>query len=213
MHLYFDESGDFAFPTDRYDVYVQAGLIVPDSFVGKAEHYVANKKSELAVKELHAAELPDEELAAICEWLNSGPLSLVGQATDTAVMTAAQLRDYRKEQAARVSRQPVRIWSRLWSCMEPFMELSEQLVLQIAATEHPAAAMEVQKDTGRVPLRGEHAQADRAGAPGDLHVPGLRQEHRRRHRPSSLVGGRARCCRRTRLGRRRVRQAPLERRR
>jgi hypothetical protein len=103
MHLYFDESGDFAFPTDRYDVYVQAGLIVPDSFVGKVEHYVANKKSELAVKELHAAELPDEELVAICEWLNSGPLSLVGQATDTAVMTAAQLRDYRQEQAARLA--------------------------------------------------------------------------------------------------------------
>ena len=103
MHLYFDESGDFAFPTDRYDVYVQAGLIVPDSFVGKVEHYVANKKSELAVKELHAAELPDEELVAICEWLNSGPLSLVGQATDTAVMTAAQLRNYRQEQAARLA--------------------------------------------------------------------------------------------------------------
>jgi hypothetical protein len=103
MHLYFDESGDFAFPTDRYDVYVQAGLIVPDSFVGKVEHYVANKKSELAVKELHAAELPDEELVAICQWLNSGPLSLIGQATDTAVMTAAQLRNYRQEQAARLA--------------------------------------------------------------------------------------------------------------
>ena len=55
------------------------------------------------MKELHAAELPDEELVAICEWLNSGPLSLVGQATDTAVMTAAQLRDYRQEQAARLA--------------------------------------------------------------------------------------------------------------
>lgn len=103
MHLYFDESGDFAFPADCYDVYVQAGLIVPDSFVDKVEHYVANKNDELGVKELHAAELPDEELVAICEWLNSGPLSLVGQATDTAVMTATQLRDYRQEQATRLA--------------------------------------------------------------------------------------------------------------
>jgi hypothetical protein len=103
MHLYFDESGDFAFPTDRYDVYVQAGLIVPDSFVNKVEHYVANKNDELGTTELHAAELPEEELAPICEWLTSGPLSLVGQATDTAVMTAAQLRDYRQEQAARLA--------------------------------------------------------------------------------------------------------------
>jgi hypothetical protein len=104
MHLYFDESGDFAFPTDRYDVYVQAGLIVPDSFVNKVEHYVANKNDELGTTELHAAELPDEELVPICEWLTSGPLSLVGQATDTAVMTAAQLRDYRQEQAARLAK-------------------------------------------------------------------------------------------------------------
>jgi uncharacterized protein DUF3800 len=103
MHLYFDESGDFAFPTDRYDVYVQAGLIVPDSFVNKVEHYVANKNDELGTTELHAAELPEEELVPICEWLTSGPLSLVGQATDTAVMTAAQLRDYRQEQAARLA--------------------------------------------------------------------------------------------------------------
>jgi hypothetical protein len=58
MHLYFDESGDVAFPADRYDVYVQAGLIVPDSLVGKVEHYVANKKDELSVKELHTADLP-----------------------------------------------------------------------------------------------------------------------------------------------------------
>jgi hypothetical protein len=104
MHLYFDESGDFAFPGDRYDVYVQAGLIVPDSFVDKVEHYVANKKEELGARELHAAELPDDELVAICEWLSSGPLSLVGQATDTTVMTATQLSDYRQEQAARLAK-------------------------------------------------------------------------------------------------------------
>jgi hypothetical protein len=35
VHYYFDESGDFAFPEGRYDVYVQAALICPDSFVDK----------------------------------------------------------------------------------------------------------------------------------------------------------------------------------
>lgn len=103
MHLYFDESGDFAFPDDRYDVYTQAGLIVPDSVVDKAEHYVANKKDELGVRELHAAELSDDALVGICEWLNAGPLSLVGQATDTKAMTAAHLGEYRREQAARLA--------------------------------------------------------------------------------------------------------------
>jgi hypothetical protein len=103
MHLYFDESGDFAFPADRYDVYVQAGLIVPDSFVDKVEHYVTNTKERLGLVELHAAKVPDDELVGICEWLNSGPLSLVGQATDTAVMTTEQLGNYRQQQAARLA--------------------------------------------------------------------------------------------------------------
>lgn len=63
MHLYFDESGDFAFPADRFDVYVQASLICPDSFVDKIEHYVTNQQRELGIAELHAAELPDEKLS------------------------------------------------------------------------------------------------------------------------------------------------------
>jgi hypothetical protein len=31
MHVYFDESGDFAFASDRFDAYVQAALICPDA--------------------------------------------------------------------------------------------------------------------------------------------------------------------------------------
>jgi Protein of unknown function (DUF3800) len=103
VHLFFDESGDFAFPEDSYDVYVQAGLIVPDSFLDKVEHYVANKKDELGVGELHAADLPDVELVGVCEWINGGPLTLVGQATDTEAMTAEQLGDYRDAQAKRLT--------------------------------------------------------------------------------------------------------------
>jgi len=87
MHLYFDESGDFAFPTDRYDVYVQAGLIVPDSFVSKVEHYVGNKNDELGTTELHAAELPagyaPDELTQIF-------MSMVSERGYTVTSEAAQ---------------------------------------------------------------------------------------------------------------------------
>lgn len=33
MRLFFDESGDFAFPLDRFACYVQAGVICPDSYL------------------------------------------------------------------------------------------------------------------------------------------------------------------------------------
>lgn len=100
VHYYFDESGDFAFPVGRYDVYVQAALICPDSFVDKVEHYVDNFKRALGVDELHGAELPDEQLIDVCRFLGNGPLQLVGQATDTQVITAEQISVHREEQAA-----------------------------------------------------------------------------------------------------------------
>lgn len=102
MQHYFDESGDFAFPADRFDVYVQAGLICPDSYVEKLEHYVANKKRELGVSELHATELPDEQLIEICSYIGKGPLSLVGQVTDTTAMTDEQISEHRRAQAAQL---------------------------------------------------------------------------------------------------------------
>jgi hypothetical protein len=104
MHLYFDESGDFAFAGDRFDAYVQAALICPDSFVEKIEHYVHNAKRELGVEELHAAELPDERLIEICRFLDGGPLSLVAQVTDTQVVTDAQITEHRQEQAKLLER-------------------------------------------------------------------------------------------------------------
>lgn len=103
MHLYFDESGDFSFPSDHFDAYAQAALICPDSFVGKVEHFVANFACELGVEELHAAELPDEGLVDVCRFLDGGPISLVAQVTDTRVMTDAQITEHRQQQAAILS--------------------------------------------------------------------------------------------------------------
>ena len=103
MHLYFDESGDFAFPEDRFDAYVQAALICPDSFVEKIEHYIANKNRELGVDELHAAALPDEELGPICQFLAGGPLSMLAQATDSQVMNAGAIAAHREAQARQLA--------------------------------------------------------------------------------------------------------------
>jgi hypothetical protein len=100
LHLFFDESGDFGFPDDRYDAYVQAALICPTEFVPKLEHFAAGARERFGVEELHANELPDEALVEICEFLNGGPLALVAQVTDTDVMNQAQIAEHRQEQAA-----------------------------------------------------------------------------------------------------------------
>jgi hypothetical protein len=104
VHLYFDESGDFAFPAAGFDAYVQAGLICPTSFVSNIEHYVDNAKQRLGVDELHATELPDEELAELCRFIVGGPLSLIAQVTDTEAMSDEQISEYRQGQAAILER-------------------------------------------------------------------------------------------------------------
>ena len=72
------------------------------SFLDKIEHYVTNQQREFGVAELHAAELPDEKLVDICRFLAGGPLSLVGQVTDTEAMTSEQINAHRKAQAAQL---------------------------------------------------------------------------------------------------------------
>ena len=83
VHLYFDESGDFAFPADGFDAYVQAALICPDSYLAELEECVTQMKDELGVAEVHAAELRAGRLVDICRFIGASPFSLVGQATDT----------------------------------------------------------------------------------------------------------------------------------
>jgi hypothetical protein len=70
MHLFFDESGDFAFPDDRFDVYVQAVLICPDSLIGMIERYIEKKKADRGLDELHAIEL----MGALCRQTRNGQL-------------------------------------------------------------------------------------------------------------------------------------------
>jgi hypothetical protein len=102
VHLYFDESGDFAFPADGFDAYVQAALICPDSYLAEMEEYVTQMKDELGVEEVHAAELPAGRLVDICRFIGASPFSLVGQATDTQAMTDRQITEHRLAQAAQL---------------------------------------------------------------------------------------------------------------
>ncbi len=83
MHLFFDESGDYGFPADRYDCYVQAALLCPDKLVAEVDRFVAAWKAAWSIDEIHASELDDEQLIGIAEFIGGSRLSLLASVTDT----------------------------------------------------------------------------------------------------------------------------------
>jgi len=101
--LYFDESGDFAFPIDRYDAYVQAVLICADSTAEELDAYVAAKRREWSVEEIHGSDLTDDQLWEVCRFIRGAErLPLLVLATDTDVMTPESISAHRIAQAVRV---------------------------------------------------------------------------------------------------------------
>jgi hypothetical protein len=55
VYFYFDESGDYAFPADRFDCYVQAALITPDSVLPSIATFVEQRQADWDVHELWRA--------------------------------------------------------------------------------------------------------------------------------------------------------------
>jgi hypothetical protein len=104
MHLYFDESGDFGFPENRLDCYVQAGVICADSQLTYLDDFVRGAVEKLGVAELHGAELQDRELLAICRSIRTGGCVLIAAVTDTDLVTPADIARFRVDQAAAIQR-------------------------------------------------------------------------------------------------------------
>jgi hypothetical protein len=102
VRYFFDESGDFAFPNDRYDVYTQAVLICPDSRLKAISEYVDMKLHELHAPELHASELTDDQCWEICRFIRTERLPLLVQATDTNAITRETIATHRLDQAVRI---------------------------------------------------------------------------------------------------------------
>src|SRR4051812_34936333 len=102
MLIYFDESGDFAFPADRFDAYVQAAVVCPDSRVEDVERFVGELTTRWDVPELHASELSPGKILRICRYLAQSDLRLEAQATDTDLITTRSLATWRAGQARRL---------------------------------------------------------------------------------------------------------------
>jgi hypothetical protein len=102
MRLFFDESGDYAFPTDRFDCYVQAALICPDSFGDAVDSFVADRKREWGVDELHATDLRPEQVLAIAQFIGESECQLLAHLTDTVLVNSEGIAQFRLDQAAKL---------------------------------------------------------------------------------------------------------------
>jgi hypothetical protein len=99
VHCFFDESGDFGFPADRFDCYTQAAVICPDSYLSELQEFVAGRHARWGVSELHAAELSPGQRLRLCRFIAQSSLQLVVQATDTQLADRASLGRWRKLQS------------------------------------------------------------------------------------------------------------------
>ena len=104
VYYFFDESGDFAFPDDRFDSYVQAALICPDSQLDEVERFVRQQRADWGVDELHATDLSAAQLLLIADFLHECPCHLLAHVTDTVLVTAKEIAQFRIDQAATPSR-------------------------------------------------------------------------------------------------------------
>jgi hypothetical protein len=104
VYFYFDESGDYAFPEDRFDCYVQAALTCPDSVHDSVDAFVAERKADWGVDELHASQLEPEQLLDIARFIGQSDCQLLAHVTDTVIVTRDKIAEFRLDQAATLKR-------------------------------------------------------------------------------------------------------------
>lgn len=119
MHIFFDESGDYAFPERRFDCYVQAAVICPDSQLGRVHAYVEAEKQELGVDELHATNLQSHKLLDVAHFIGASQCQLLAHVTDSVLVTKSWIAQFRLDQAATLKRISISIGPRARRCEAP----------------------------------------------------------------------------------------------
>jgi hypothetical protein len=104
VYFYFDESGDYSFPEDEFDCYVQAALICPDSEWPQISTFVEDRKAACSVAELHATELDLDQLVEVAYFIGQSDCQLLAHLTDTVIVTDSQIAEFRLDQAATLKR-------------------------------------------------------------------------------------------------------------
>jgi hypothetical protein len=104
VQIFFDESGDYGFPVDRFDCYAQAALICPEQALASASDFVRGRCDVWGLEELHAHLLAPRQLLEVVEFLVTLPIELCAQVTDTTLTTRSVIQSWRLDQAAAYER-------------------------------------------------------------------------------------------------------------
>ncbi len=104
MYIFFDESGDYGFPVDRFDCYVQAAVICPESALPDVTSFVEGRCNTWGLEELHAHQLSGAQLREVAQFLADSPIELCAQLTDTVLTTPEVIASCRLDQAAAYQR-------------------------------------------------------------------------------------------------------------
>jgi hypothetical protein len=82
LYFFFDESGDYVFPEERFDCYVQAALICPDSVLPAIAAFVDERMAAWGVEELHATELALDQRLEVARFIQESDSQLLAHVTD-----------------------------------------------------------------------------------------------------------------------------------
>jgi len=104
VYFFFDESGDYVFPEERFDCYVQAALVCPDSVLPAIAAFVDERKAAWGVEELHATELDLDQLLEVARFIEASDCQLLAHVTDTVLVAKNGIAEFRLDQAARLKR-------------------------------------------------------------------------------------------------------------
>ena len=104
MHYFFDESGDFGFPSDRFDCYVQAAVICPEDYLDELRQFVEDRHRRWDCTELHATKLHPGHRLRMCRFIAESALELIAFVTDTEVVDRQAIQRWRLGQAATLRR-------------------------------------------------------------------------------------------------------------
>lgn len=104
MYFFFDESGNYSFPEDRFDCYVHAALICPDTALPTISAYVDEFRAASGREEIHAAELDLNQLLEVARFIGRSDCQLLAHVTDTVLVTKSGIAQFRLDQAATLKR-------------------------------------------------------------------------------------------------------------
>lgn len=103
MWSYFEESGDFGYPSSGFESNVLATVIVPDRELDRVGSFVAASNKRWGRVELKGRKMSPARRLRVCEFIADTDIILVATMTDNLLIPSGELVGHRLRQAAAVA--------------------------------------------------------------------------------------------------------------